>query len=67
MHDVDRIIIRDFPSLKFSKSFRTRVMEEFFNANDANNANENILLELFRPLNSDSKRLLMAIIKNFCD
>mgnify|MGYP006920693794 CR=1 FL=1 len=42
-------------------------MEEFFNANGANNANEIILLELFRPLNSDSKRILMAIIKNFCD
>ena len=42
-------------------------MEELFNAKCANNVNEIILLELFMSLNSDSKRLLMAIIKNFCD
>ncbi|MDD3999372.1 MAG: hypothetical protein PHX62_00565 [Bacilli bacterium] len=28
MHDVDRIIRRDFPSLNFSKSFRTRIYDD---------------------------------------
>lgn len=42
-------------------------VEEFFNAGGTNNADEIILLELFRTLSNDSKRLLMAMIKNFCE